>query len=304
MSTGRIRVTILAILSLVIVAALAVGALSVLTFAVYKPDAVAEACLESNSEIGVYYKDNYIAFTPMDSSSDTGLIFYPGAFVSAEAYSPMMDELAHRGVTCILLKIPFSFSLIDINAADGIRDNFVRIKHWYIGGHSLGGVSAAKYLEKNSKGFEGLIMFAAYSVTDLSDSGLRCLSLYGSLDSVLKIDSYNKNFHNLPAGTEEMIIEGGNHSYFGNYGGQVGDTRGTINAEEQVIIASEKIAEFTGAAERRAAFYAQQQKEEEQNAAALETDEIVKDLPDAEVVSETETAEVADEIPEETSTAA
>ena len=41
-----------------------------------------------------------------------------------------------------------------------------------------------------------------------------------------------------------VIIEGGNHAQFGNYGKQKGDPDATISAEEQQTIAVNAIVEF------------------------------------------------------------
>ena len=102
------------------------------------------------------------------------------------AYAPLMKELAEKDILCVLVKMPFHLAVFDINAADGIREQFPEIKSWYIGGHSLGGSMAASYVSKHTEDFEGLVLLAAYSTEDLSDSGLKVLSVYGSEDGVLK----------------------------------------------------------------------------------------------------------------------
>ena len=37
----------------------------------------------------------------------------------------------------------------------------------------------------------------------------------------------------LPDTTERIVVEGGNHAYFGNYGEQAGDGRAELTREEQ-----------------------------------------------------------------------
>lgn len=46
---------------------------------------------------------------------------------------------------------------------------------------------AASYAAKNTDKIDGLFLFAAYSTSDLSDSGLSVYSVYGSNDKVLNI---------------------------------------------------------------------------------------------------------------------
>jgi hypothetical protein len=100
---------------------------------------------------------------------------------------------------------------------------------------------AASYVSKHSEEYEGLILLGAYSTVDLTDSGLSVVSIYGSEDGVLDMENYADNYKNLPASTREVVIEGGCHSYFGNYGMQDGDGTPTITREEQRNLTVEAI---------------------------------------------------------------
>lgn len=126
--------------------------------------------------------------------------------------------------------------------ADGIREQFPDLEHWYIAGHSLGGAMAANYTATHSEDYDGLILLAAYSTKDLTQTSLRVLSIYGSEDGVLNRESYEKNWANLPADTTEVILGGGCHAQFGGYGPQDGD--GTPTGEEQIRRTAEAIAAF------------------------------------------------------------
>jgi hypothetical protein len=180
----------------------------------------------------VNQKNSQICFEPEDPQS--GLIFYPGGKVQYEAYAPLMEMLAEKGIFCVLVHVPGNLAVLDINAAYGIREMYPEIKTWYIGGHSLGGAMAASYVAKHSTDFSGLILLAAYSTVDLSDSGLSVISIYGSRDGVLDREKYEKYLPNLPDKAKEVVIEGGCHSYFGSYGMQEGDGVPTITREEQM----------------------------------------------------------------------
>jgi hypothetical protein len=102
---------------------------------------------------------------------------------------------------------------------------------------------AASYAAKHSDNFSGLILLGAYSTVDVSDSGLSVLSVYGSRDGVLDKEKYEKYFSNLPDKAEEVVIEGGCHSYFGSYGMQEGDGTPTITREQQM---EETVEAITG----------------------------------------------------------
>ena len=77
-------------------------------------------------------------------------------------------------------------------------------------------------------------VFAPESPTaDLTDSGLRVYSIYGSEDGVLNREKYEADRINLPQDTTETVIDGGCHAGFGSYGAQKGDGAPVISAEEQ-----------------------------------------------------------------------
>ena len=77
-------------------------------------------------------------------------------------------------------------------------------------------------------------MLASYSDADLHESDLSVVSIYGSNDGILDMERYEKAKDNLPADSDEMVIDGGCHSFFGNYGMQSGDGTPSITRELQV----------------------------------------------------------------------
>lgn len=173
-----------------------------------------------------------------------GLIFYPGGKVEYTAYVPLMQACAERGITCIITKMPFNLAVLDINAADGVKEKYPEIEKWYIGGHSLGGSMAASYLEDKANEYEGLILLGSYSTADLSDTALKVLSIFGSEDEVMNCQKYDENKGNLPETFTEIIIEGGCHAYFGVYGEQDGDGTPTITCDEQIKETADAIKMF------------------------------------------------------------
>lgn len=174
------------------------------------------------------------------------MIFYPGGKVQYEAYAPLMEACAKQGILCILLQMPGNLAVLDINAAEGIPEDYPDIENWYIAGHSLGGSMAASYISSHEKGYKGLILLAAYSTADLKEKGLDVLSIYGSQDGVLKMNSYEKYRSNLPEKFTEIVIPGGCHAYFGSYGAQKGDGTPEISNEEQILLTADAIGDFIG----------------------------------------------------------
>lgn len=180
------------------------------------------------------YDDGITAFVPAEPIA--GLIFYPGGKVEAQAYAPLMAAFARENVLCVLLSMPFDLAVFDINAPDGVQEQFPEIDHWYLAGHSLGGAMAASYAAAHAESYDGLFLLAAYSTEDLKESGLEVVSLYGSEDQILNMEKYAEYRSNLPESTLESIIDGGCHAYFGSYGPQKGDGSPVITNEEQIRV--------------------------------------------------------------------
>lgn len=209
----------------------------------YHADTEAIETLIEQNEIEVQMDEQgNLLFYP--HTAHAGFIFYPGGKVEYTAYGPLMKSLASKGILCVLVEMPFHLAVFDVNAADGIQEQYPQIEKWYIGGHSLGGSMAASYLEKNADQFDGLILLASYSTADLSKTELQVFSVYGSEDQVLNLEKYESNKENLPSDFDELLLDGGCHAYFGAYGAQKGDGKPEITNIEQIRMTTDAIAEF------------------------------------------------------------
>lgn len=185
------------------------------------------------------------AYLPEDAETpEMGFIFYPGGKVEAVAYEPFLRALASEGVLCILVEMPFRLAVFDTNAAEGLPEQFPEVTEWYIGGHSLGGSMAAAYVADHTEEYAGLILFGSYSTTDLSETELSVLSVYGSEDKVLNKENYDECKTNLPTEFMEVVLDGGCHAYFGMYGAQEGDGTPTLSNEEQIAATVDAVMEF------------------------------------------------------------
>ena len=179
--------------------------------------------------------------------TDTALILYPGGKVWYEAYAPLCSKLAERGILCALVEMPFNLAVFDMDAADDVMtllsENF-GCTDFYLGGHSLGGAMACAYAADAAGKLQGLVLLGAYSASDLSATALRVLSIYGSEDGVLSREKYEENLKNLPEDFTELVIQGGCHSYFGDYGHQKGDGEPTLTRAEQLDQTADAIADW------------------------------------------------------------
>ena len=159
--------------------------------------------------------------------NETALIFYPGGKVEYTSYLPLMTDIASNGVDCYLVEMPLNIAFFGINAADEIINN-TNYSSYVIGGHSLGGIAASSYAHEHN--VSGLILLASYPTEEIN---VPVLSIYGSNDGVLKLEDYNKSKSLIKGNFTELIINGGNHAQFGNYGIQSGDGIASISSINQ-----------------------------------------------------------------------
>lgn len=184
--------------------------------------------------------EGWTAFLPEDPAA--GLIFYPGGKVEYTAYAPLMAACAQEDILCVLVEMPFNLAIFDPNAADGVQARYPEVEDWYLGGHSLGGVMASSYAAKHTEDYEGLCLLASYSTQDLSESGLKVLTVTATEDGVLNWEKYTRALANLPGDRTEVSIEGGCHGQFGSYGPQAGDGTPAISGKEQTALTAQAIA--------------------------------------------------------------
>lgn len=191
------------------------------------------------SEVFLSDFDNYeiigdytVLFT--ETPTDTAMIFYPGALVEHTSYLPILDSLRDNGIMCVLVEMPFNMAIFNVNGAKDVFELYPEIDNWYMSGHSMGGGMASSYASKNTDIIDGLILMGAYIYGDFPVE--KALTIYGTFNSNLEeyID-YTENI---------VIIDGGNHAQFGNYGEQKGDPPATISAQEQQDITVKAILDF------------------------------------------------------------
>ncbi len=207
----------------------------------YHATANAQSYMAGTDEVSVINGKNYYLFD--GEGEDTAVIFYQGAKVDEKAYAGIMMSLAEGGVDAFLVKMPLNMAFMGKNKAESIIEENSAYEHWYIAGHSLGGAMAGIFAGQHPELLDGIIFLASYSTMPISDE-LKVVSIVASEDKVLKWDVYYANSKNLPEDAEEIMIEGGNHSQFGDYGFQKGDGEAAISMEEQQSIVTQTILDM------------------------------------------------------------
>ncbi len=177
-----------------------------------------------------------------------GIVMYPGARVDPRAYAVLATAVAEQGYLVVVPKCPLDLELLCINAADEYVTDDIP---WAVGGHSLGGVAASTYADAHDA-VDGLVLWAAYPISDLSDrDDLAVASISGSEDGLSTPQDIADARDLLPADTAYTEIEGAIHAFFGDYGDQPGDGTPTISREDaqaQIVEATVALLASLGAA--------------------------------------------------------
>ena len=108
-------------------------------------------------------------------------------------------------------------------------------RSWVVAGHSLGGHLAARVVQADPVGADGLVLIGTTHPRDfsLADYAGPVVKIHGTRDRIAPLERSRQNAGNLPEAVEWVAIEGGNHSQFGYYGFQLGDGRARITREQQ-----------------------------------------------------------------------
>lgn len=184
----------------------------------------------------------YGDYFPAAKAGKPMVIFYPGALVAPQSYSIWAKQVAACGYPVAIVKMPLNLAVLSGNAADKVATSRAG---YVIGGHSLGGVMAARYAHNHpSAKLHGVYFMASYpdAKGSLKHTGVPVLSLTASNDGVLNWAAWRKAKAYLPADTQYKQLSGGNHAGFGSYGAQRGDKPATISdAKQQHWIAAQMI---------------------------------------------------------------
>jgi hypothetical protein len=223
-----------------------VGALALLTLAMaswwlapFPADPIAIEALSDPRGLVVTESASSITIEANGEGSGAGLIFYPGARVDARAYGRILSEIARAGHEVVILKPPLGIAFL----VTGVEPDGV--KAWAVGGHSLGGVAASSATSASWP--EGLMLWASFPASDISDAeGLAVTSVFGTADTFATPADIDGSSDSLPEQTAFVPVEGGIHSFFGDYGIQPGDGEpgiGRDEAQQQIVEASLELLE-------------------------------------------------------------
>jgi len=155
--------------------------------------------------------------------------------VDPRAYAPAARVIAANGYLVVIVPMPLNLAILSPDQALKVIDAFPQVDRWAVGGHSLGGAMASRFVYQHPDAVKGLLLWASYPAAsdDLSDLDLAVISIYGTLDGLASEEEVVDSRDLLPADTRWVAVEGGNHAQFAWYGPQSGDNPATISRDDQ-----------------------------------------------------------------------
>lgn len=197
--------------------------------------------LQSDAHVQMLASPGALDLHPAAGRQSSGLIFFCGSGVAAEAYVPLLRPVANAGHRVLIVRLPWRFAPLEshrdeaIAQASALMARHAETTAWVVAGHSLGGAIAARWMQAPPPGMAALVLVGTTHPKDhdLSALSLPVTKVYAENDHVAPVGRVMANRGLLPVGTRWLEITGGNHSQFGHYGHQLFDGEATITREEQ-----------------------------------------------------------------------
>jgi pimeloyl-ACP methyl ester carboxylesterase len=205
-----------------------------------QPQGVPPGTFETDVRVTVTRRDGHWTFVPAGGRAGAGLVFLPGAMIDPRAYGPLARAVAEAGFPVALVELPWR--LAPARAAEqavaeraaAAQDAIDPSIPWVLAGHSRGAAIATRLMAAGPRGYDALVLVGTtHPRIDLSSLSIPIVKVGGTLDCVAGRERSEEAIPLLPARTEWIWIEGGNHAQFAFYGRQLGDCTATIAREEQ-----------------------------------------------------------------------
>ena len=208
----------------------------------YRATSSAVAAMHSDSLVSVHDADGQFTFTPRAVRPGSAtLLFFPGALVDPRAYAPLARAVAQEGYHVVVVALPRRGAFGGADSPElGTRISSVLAERSHAGpivaaGHSRGAVVASRLAANRGTELAGMVIIGSSHPRDydLSSLTMPVTKIVGTRDGLASPAEVRENARLLPAHTNWVWIEGGNHSQFGWYGFQPLDRRPRLDAATQ-----------------------------------------------------------------------
>lgn len=185
-----------------------------------RASAMALATLAGSDRVTVHQAQHWLAFAPTPEEPTMAFVLYPGGFCAPEAYAPVAAALAEQGYLAVIARMPADLAILATDRFEEIRHAYPGVNQWVLGGHSLGGVVALRYLRGQGPSPRGLVLWDSYTDARQPMTGLTLpiLSLYSTAHhdpEHLRVFEETRRY--LPQHVQYRAIEGGDHFQFGSF---------------------------------------------------------------------------------------
>jgi hypothetical protein len=205
--------------------------------------------LKNSATVSVVDQGTRLEFLPTRQQDDTGLIFFCGSGIAAEAYAPLLRPIAETGYPVHVIRLPWRFAPLESHKREAVErairliQDHPEVSRWVVSGHSLGGALACRAVQSQVTAIAGVVLLGTThpKKDDLSGCLVPLTKVFASNDRIAPLNKVLANKHLLPPSTTWAKIEGGNHSQFGHYGHQLFDGTATISRSEQQSLARSSI---------------------------------------------------------------
>lgn len=180
-------------------------------------------------------EEKWIEFSPKNSSPSSAFVFYPGGSVEPHLYAGILQKIATAGYLTVLVPMPGKNALSGYNRFSSIKADHPEIDHWFLGGHSMGGIGAISYVKDNGAAMDGLILWASYGTAEFDIHGvsLPVNSIYGEFDGQATVQKIEDSKPYTPSSTVYTPVPGANHAQFGHLCQSETDNDPKITRENQ-----------------------------------------------------------------------
>lgn len=196
-------------------------------------------------DISTRYPTDAIIYKPVGFEPTVGVVFYAGNPVDYRDYGTLLTAIASAGYLVISPEFPLDTAALNVIAGEEYMKQYPYIQEWFLAGHSHGGGVSTVELALRPNLFKGLILIDSIIGVPVTQEEFPVLTFHATED--LAVPGYQHSIlmaELAAADTTEVVIEGGNHAQFGDYGIQFNDGVAKISKEEQLDITIREILKF------------------------------------------------------------
>ena len=191
------------------------------------------------------YPTDAVIYRPVGMEPEVGVVFYAGNPVDYRDYGTLLKALAAHGYLVISPEFPFDTAIFNITAGEEYMKQYPEIREWFLAGHSHGGGVSTGEVVLRPDLFQGAILIDPVIGVPVPRKDFPVLLFHATEDFVCP-QAFHETVKAELSATDltEVIIEGGNHAQFGDYGVQAFDGAAKISQEEQIAITIREVVQF------------------------------------------------------------